>query len=83
MTEVLDSNTKEKLKAYVASIEKLENDKTEILEQMRDIFKDAANDGFDVKIIKTVLKLRKMKKEDRIENEELISLYKAALDMDD
>ena len=83
MTEVLDSNTKEKLKAYVASIERLESDKTEIMEQMRDIFKDASNDGFDVKIIKTVLKLRKMKKEDRIENEELISLYKAALDMDD
>lgn len=81
--DILDSNAKEKLKLYVSRLENLELDKAGVNEQIREALKDAADDGFDTKIIKTVIKLRKMRREDRIENEELIALYKAALDMDD
>ncbi len=83
MVDVFDGTAKEKLQQYAARIESLEADKEEIAGQIREVLKDAANDGFDTKILKTVLKLKKMKREDRIENEELISIYKIALGFDD
>lgn len=83
MVDVFDGTAKEKLQQYAARIESLEADKEEVAGQIREVLKDAANDGFDTKILKTVLKLKKMKREDRIENEELISIYKIALGFDD
>ena len=83
MADVFDGTAKEKLQQYAARIESLEADKEEIAGQIREVLKDASNDGFDTKILKTVLKLKKMKREDRIESEELISIYKIALGFDD
>ena len=83
MVDVFDRTAKEKLQQYAARIESLEADKEEIAGQIREVLKDASNDGFDTKILKTVLKLKKMKREDRIESEELISIYKIALGFDD
>ena len=83
MVDVFDGTAKEKLQQYAARIESLEADKEEIAGQIRDVLKDASNDGFDTKILKTVLKLKKMKREDRIESEELIYIYKIALGFDD
>ena len=83
MVDVFDGTAKEKLQQYAARIESLEADKEEIAGQIREVLKDASNDGFDTKILKTVLKLKKMKREDRIESEELISIYKIALGFDD
>ena len=83
MVDVFDGTAKEKLQQYAARIESLEADKEEIAGQIREVLKDASNDGFDTKILKTVLKLKKMKREVRIESEELISIYKIALGFDD
>ena len=83
MVDAFDGTAKEKLQQYAARIESLEADKEEIAGQIREVLKDASNDGFDTKILKTVLKLKKMKREDRIESEELISIYKIALGFDD
>ncbi len=51
------------------------------MENIREVFAEAKSVGFDVKIMKQIMKLRKMKNEDRAEQEELLDIYKAALGM--
>lgn len=51
------------------------------MENLREVFSEAKSIGFDVKIMKQIIKLRKMKKEDLAEQEELLDIYKAALGM--
>jgi uncharacterized protein (UPF0335 family) len=69
----------DQLKACIARLEKLDEEKAHIGEQMRDALTEAKSEGFDPKIIRKVMKLRKMKKEDVLEEEELIDLYLSAL----
>ena len=69
------------LKQYIDKIERLEEEKTELMEAIREVFGEARGNGFDVKIMKQVLKMRKMKQEDLMEQEELLSLYLQALGM--
>ena len=69
------------LQAFVERIERLEEEKSEISEQVREVFGEAKANGFDVKIIRQVLKLRKMETQERQEQEELLDLYLAALGM--
>lgn len=69
----------DQLKAYIEKIEKLEEQKVEIAEEIRGVFAEAKFSGFDVKIMRKVLKLRKMDSQERDEEEELLDLYKFAL----
>ncbi len=69
------------LKSYIERVERLEEEKKEIAEQVSDVFKEAKGNGFDIKIMKEMIKLRKMDAADRSEQEELIELYKHALGM--
>lgn len=82
MTDVLNSTDKNKLKLYITKIESLEADKNEIAENIREVFKEISSDGFDIKIVRQIIKLRKMKEETRKEAEILLDLYKAAIEMD-
>ncbi len=50
-----------KLKSYIERIERLEEDKKGIADDIRDVFAEAKSNGFDTKTMRTVLKLRKMK----------------------
>ena len=59
----MHSSDVNKLKLYVEKIENLEAEKVEIQENISDVFKQAKADGFDVKIMKKVIKLKKMKTE--------------------
>lgn len=68
-----------KLKLYIEKIENLEVERTEIQEHISDIFKQAKSDGFDPKIMKKVLKLKKMKTEERQEEDMLLDTYLMAL----
>lgn len=81
MNEVFNGTDKNKLKLYVTKIESLEAEKNQIAESMRDVFKEMADDGFDVKTVRQILRLRKMKEDTRREAEELLDLYKTALEM--
>jgi uncharacterized protein (UPF0335 family) len=75
----MHSSDVSKLKQYIEKIENLENDKTELQEQISDIYGQAKSDGFDTKIMKRVIKLKKMRTEDR-ENEDLVlDTYMVAL----
>lgn len=69
------------LKSFIERIERLEEEKAEIGDQIRDVFAEAKGTGFDIKIIRQVLKIRKMETQERLEQEELLDLYLTALGM--
>lgn len=70
-----------RLKSFIERIERLEEDKAGIADDIKDVFAEAKGTGFDIKVMRQVLKMRKMKVEDRREQEELLDLYLHALGM--
>lgn len=71
----------DRLRNIVDKIERLEDEKREVQEQIKEVFAEAKSEGFDVKVLRQVLKLRRLKPHDRSEQEELLELYKAAIGM--
>ena len=69
------------LKSFIERIETLEEEKAALGEQIRDVFAEAKGTGFDVKIIRQVIKVRKLETQERLEQEELLDLYLTALGM--
>ena len=67
------------LRQFIERIENLETDKAELAERIRDVMAEAKGEGFDVKVMRQVIKLRRMKKEELAEQEELLELYRSAL----
>ena len=72
----------ERLKQFIERIERLEEEKKGIQDDIKDIYAEAKGIGFDPKIIRRIVSLRKKDKEERQEEEELLELYKAALGME-
>lgn len=72
---------KDRLRSLIERIERLEEEKKGISNDICAVFAEAKGAGFDVKIMRAVLKLRKMKAADRDEQENLTELYCKALDM--
>lgn len=70
-----------RLKSLIERIERLEEERSGISSDIRDIFAEAKSAGFDVKTMRTILKIRKMNPADREERETLLDLYKNALDL--
>lgn len=71
----------DRLRSLIERIERLEDEKKAIASDIRDIFAEAKSAGFDVKIMRTILKLRKMDAADRDEQEFLLETYRKALDI--
>jgi uncharacterized protein (UPF0335 family) len=69
------------LRLFIEKIEKLESEKADLMENIKEVFAESKSSGFDPKIMKEIIKIRKMKNEDRIEQEELLDIYKAAIGM--
>lgn len=69
------------LRQFIEKIENLEKEKAELMEAIREVFAEAKGIGFDIKIMKQVLKMRKMKQGELMEQEELLTLYLQALGM--
>jgi len=76
MTEVLETG---KLKQIIGKIEVIEQERLESADLLKDAFNEAKSMGFDVKIIKHVLKPRKKDKKKLEEEDSLIELYRTAL----
>lgn len=74
----IDAN---RLRSIIERIERLEEEKAGITSDIRDIFAEAKSDGFDVKILRAMIKLRKMNAADRDEQEILLETYRKALDI--
>lgn len=71
-----------KLKSYIERIERLEEDKAGIAADIRDVYAEAKSNGFDAKIMRQIVRLRKMKHNERQEQEYMLDLYKRALGLD-
>ena len=73
--------TAEQLRSYIERIERLEEEKAAIAADVREVYAEAKSNGFDVKIMRQVLRLRKLDPDDRSVQEALLDLYKRALGM--
>lgn len=80
MTEV-GGIAADRLRSLIERIERLEEEKKGISSDIRDIFAEAKSAGFDVKIMRTILKLRKMDAADRDSEEAMLDVYRKALDL--
>ncbi|USO02461.1 MAG: DUF2312 domain-containing protein [Alphaproteobacteria bacterium] len=69
----------DKLKAIIERVETLEEQKTEVASQVKEILDGARADGFDIPTIKKVMRLRKMKREDLQTQDALLQLYRDAV----
>ena len=70
-----------RLNSLIERIERLEEEKKGISSDIRDIYAEAKGVGFDVKIMRTIIKLRKMNQADRDEQEFLLDTYRKALNV--
>lgn len=71
----------ERLKSFIERVERLEEEKSELAEDIKEVYAEAKAVGFDVKTIRKIIRLRKMDTEKRREEDELLELYKAAIGM--
>ncbi|MCL5778196.1 DUF2312 domain-containing protein [Limibaculum sp. FT325] len=69
------------LRAIIERIERLEEEKKEVAEQIKEVYAEAKANGFDAKILRKVVSLRKKPVEERQEEEAVLELYLAALGM--
>lgn len=68
--------TAEQLRLYIDRIERMEAEKKEIAQDISDVYKEAKSQGYDVKAIKTVIKIRGLEANQRQEQDALVSLYR-------
>lgn len=82
MSDVGHNATDDRLRLLVERVERLEEEKAAIADDIKDVFLEAKAVGYDAKIMKQVIRLRKMQPDDRREMETILDLYKSALGMD-
>ena len=69
-----------KIRAFVERIENIETEIGELNEQKKEVFAEAKGEGFDVKILKEIIKLRKQDADERDEHESMLDLYMRAME---
>lgn len=69
------------LRAFIERIERLEEEKKTIADDIKEVFAEAKGTGFDTKAMRTIIRLRKKDKAEREEEESILDLYKTALGM--
>jgi len=72
---------KEHLKSFIERIERLEEEKAALAADIREVYSEAKGTGFDVKIMRQVVRLRKLDTADRQEQDAILDLYLSALGM--
>jgi uncharacterized protein (UPF0335 family) len=63
----------------IERVERLEEDKAAVMNDMKEVFAEAKGEGFDVKILRKIVRLRKQDRAKRLEEEALIDLYLSAI----
>ena len=71
----------ERLRSFVDRIERLEEEKAALAGDIREVYSEAKGTGYDVKVLRQVIRLRKMDKTDRAEQEAVLDTYMRALEM--
>ena len=72
---------KDQLKSIVERVERLEEEKKTISDDIRDVFAEAKANGYDVKALRTIIRLRKQEPTERQEHEAILEIYMQALGM--
>jgi len=70
----------DRVRSFVERIEQLDTELQEINEQRKEVFAEAKGEGFDVKVLKEIIKLRKQDKDERDEHEVLLDVYMRAME---
>lgn len=70
-----------RLLSFLQRVETLEQEKTALADDIKEVYAEAKGTGFDVKTIRRIIKLRKMEPEKRREEDEILELYKSAIGM--
>ena len=73
---------KEQLKAFIERVERLEEEKKVIADDIRDVYAEAKGSGFDVKALRAIVRLRKQDTDERREQQAILETYMHALGMD-
>jgi len=73
--------TDDRLRLLIERIERLEEEKKGISDDIRDVYAEAKAVGYDTKIMRQIIRLRKMKPDERSEQETILDTYKSALGM--
>ena len=78
-SDVLTASAQGRLRSIIERLERLEEDKQAVMIDMKEVFAEAKGEGYDVKILRKVLRLRKQDKSKRQEEEAILDLYLSAL----
>ena len=73
---------KEQLKSFIDRIERLEEERAALSADIKEVYSEAKGTGFDTKIMRQIIRLRKMDRADYQEQQALLDLYKQAMDME-
>ena len=82
MSNVGHNSASERLQSFVERIERLEEEKKALMDDIKEVFAEAKCTGFDVKIMRQVLRLRKMDAADRQEQQTILETYMQALGLE-
>lgn len=77
-----ESVAQDQLRAFVERIERMEEEKAAIAEDIKEIYAEAKGNGFDTKVLRTVIKIRKQDRDERMQQESILELYLTALGME-
>ena len=78
-TDVLNTTAQGRLKSFIERVERLEEDKAAVSNDIKEVFLEAKGEGFDVKTLRKVIRLKKQDKAKRQEEEALLDLYIEAI----
>jgi uncharacterized protein (UPF0335 family) len=82
ITETSQTVAAGQLRAFIERVERLEEEKKTIAEDIKEVFAEMKGTGFDTKAVRTIIRLRKKDQAERQEEEAILDLYKAALGME-
>jgi len=78
-SDVLTSTSAGRLRTIIERLERLEEDKQAVMTDMKEVFAEAKGEGYDVKVLRKVLRTRKIDKAKRQEEDAILDLYLSAL----
>lgn len=76
-----DSVAQDQLRAFIERIERLEEEKQTIADDIKEVYAEAKGNGFDTKVLRQIVRIRKQDQNERMEQEALLELYMSALGM--
>ena len=76
-----DSVAQDQIRAFIERIERMEEEKRAIADDIKEIYAEAKGNGFDTKVLRQIVRIRKQDASERMEQEALLELYMAALGM--